>query len=83
MTVALSTTTLLFKAHIRIQINPRAPEELLVGDISIPKEVFCSLEQPSELTLKHRWRLDHGERSIDGLNGLQRRISSLSEDESR
>jgi hypothetical protein len=76
MTVALVTTTLRFKAHVRVQTNPRAPEELLVGDVSIPKDVFCSPEQHSELTLKYPWRLDYGERSIDGLRGLQRRISS-------
>jgi hypothetical protein len=85
MAVETLVTTFSFKGEIHIRPHPRDPALLAVGGVPIPVEVFEPLasESPSELTLKYPWRLDVGERDIEGLSGLQRRISSSVEGQDR
>jgi hypothetical protein len=66
-------TKLVFKAEIEIE---RRGNSYWVGSVRIPVDVFYLMEELSVMELRSPWHLDSGERDIDGLQGLQRRISS-------
>jgi hypothetical protein len=80
--VVIRVTTLIFKAEVEIRLNPNAPEELLIGNVSIPEKVFFPYKGASELTLASGY-LEAGQRSINGHKGLQRCIYSFAEGEER
>lgn len=79
--VIASSVKLIFKAEITIE--RRATPDYRIGNVIVPSEVFLPMEHCSTMELRSPWRLDPGERNINGLQGFQRRISSADTKEVR